>query len=188
MKPLEIFTTPIWHIPVEESDKEVIGKLYDWAIEIREKNPGAKISNRGGFHSNYPPIIEKDYKFIPDDGLLNKKLNFLPDVDIQSWWVLVNEKGDYNIQHTHPGSDLSLIWYLTDNNNSLKLVDPMLQSRYKFPEIFPNQHTTYDWDCLAGDILIFPADIPHSVERHELNTPRVSLVMNLELVRPLNNF
>ena len=34
-------------------------------------------------------------------------------------------------------------------------------------------------DCKAGDLIVFPSDVPHGVEEHKLDTPRISVAFNL---------
>ena len=34
-------------------------------------------------------------------------------------------------------------------------------------------------NCGAGDLLVFPSDVPHRVEEHTLDTPRISVGINL---------
>ena len=34
-------------------------------------------------------------------------------------------------------------------------------------------------DCKAGSLLIFPADVPHRVEEHVLDTKRISVSFNI---------
>ena len=96
----------------------------------------------------------------------------------------VNEKGDFNFQHTHPKSDLSGIWYLTDNNNSLVFIDPLQHSRSNlylaFPELDIGEGVYVN--AKAGEVLIFPSDLPHYVEPHSLDTTRVSVSFNMHLI------
>ena len=114
-------------------------------------------------------------------------LRFLPKFTLQNWWVNVNGKGDFNMAHTHSGSDLSLVWYLTDNNNSFRIFNPQHHVRNNINRAFSgyasygfNYELVKPVDCKEGDIIIFPSDLEHYVEPHELRKERVTVSLNLK--------
>ena len=171
-KPEHIFASPFWHI----RDDMPQGALK-WALNYKKTHPMAqRRSNRGGYQSmpthNFDEFEYKSY--------IIAVLRFLPKFTLQNWWVNVNGKGDFNMAHTHSGSDLSLVWYLTDNNNSLTIHNPMSYSRSNLnialPDINPDNISI---SAKAGDFLVFPGDVIHSVDQHELDTPRISLSLNM---------
>ena len=177
VKPQLLFSTPIWHVR-----GDVPSGALEWALEYEKEHPheyGAK-SNRGGYQSLSLSNTE-DFPYIEEMG--NRLKNCMPKCRITNWWLNVNRKGDYNVKHNHPTSNFAIIWYFTDNNNSLKLEDPLSMSRQVFHDTFNTRalwdyEVVYSWDCTAGEILVFPSDVPHWVESHELDTPRVSVSFN----------
>ena len=85
-----------------------------WALEYKKANASVEYSNRGGYQSN------QNYNFntFPyHEHVRNMLGQFTPfnEFMIEGWWLNVNEKGDYNLPHTHPGTDLAAVWYITDN-------------------------------------------------------------------------
>ena len=170
------FGSPIWraYTPLPRG-------AYEWALDYKEDNESKTRSGRGGYQS-----VAQDSDFLPypfRDHILNT-FPFKDKVRMDSWWLNVNQKGDFNMRHTHPRSDLSGIWYLTDNNNTLVFEDPMAHTRHSlykaFPELGIGEGTFVN--AKAGEILIFPSDLPHFVEPHPLDTKRVSVSFNMHLI------
>ena len=177
-----IFGTPIWQFR-----KELPKGVVEWALSFENKsnsrtiNPG---SNRGGFQSE----PSERFDAIPSEFIEHVQSIFMnfPLYKFTNWWVNINKKGDYNVSHTHPGSDLTVIWFLTDNNRTLNLDNPNSHNRYKLQQVLPqtqqnslNIGSSILLDAHAGDFIVFPADIRHSVEEHKLDTSKVSVSFNL---------
>ena len=173
MHPSKIFETPLWIIP-----GEVPKGMYKWTKEYQKNNNSNQISNRGGYQSPMSKAVN-DIPFKYSNYLIDK-LHFLPKFKITTWWLNINYKGNYNIAHTHPMSDLVVIWYMTDNHGLLKLRDPFGHERFNMYEKFKISDVKNP-DVSAGDIVIFPADIEHEVEPHEFSKPRICLSFNLNL-------
>ena len=95
--------------------------IYDWCLEYKENNSSIERerSNRGGYQS----LVSNNFNSFPYTDYIIKQLNFLPRFNLQSWWININNKGNYNITHIHPGSELSIVWHITDSDNSLVLED-----------------------------------------------------------------
>ena len=168
-----IFPTPIWKI-----EAEVPKGGIKWAIEYKKNNPSIERSNRGGYQSNAKSRLDG----FPYTEELVKKLINLPKFTLNNWWLNINRKGDFNHYHTHPCSDLSGIWYFTDNNNSLRFIDSNIHTRNALTfckEL--NYNTCLEWDATAGTIIVFPSDLQHAVEPHKLRTPRISIAFNLNI-------
>ena len=174
-----IFSTPVFHLT---GKKEEVKGLKDWALKWERKDHNKEeYSNRGGYHSTN----NQDYNSIPNVSILKNKLGFLPEHTLGNWWINIQRKGDYNVTHNHPRSDLSFIWYVTDNYNSLVFVNyqnEMMRNRllsaFKTKDLFEYQ---FKWNCKAGDVLIFPSDTLHYTRMHDLRTPRISISGNLIL-------
>jgi len=173
MHPTNIFETPLWIIP-----GEVPEGMYKWTKEYQRNNPSRQVSNRGGYQSPSPNGVD-DIPFEYADYFINK-LEFLPRFKVNNWWLNINYKGNYNVVHTHPMTDLAVIWYMTDNHGLLKIRNPVAHQRWNVLDklnigIEKSIHAT------AGDIVVFPADIEHEVESHELREPRICLSFNIDL-------
>ena len=170
------FGSPIWraYTPLPRG-------AFEWAMDYKEDNDNKQRSNRGGYQS-----VAQSFDYLPFPFINNirESFPFMKKVRMANWWLNVNEKGDFNFRHTHPKCDLSGIWYISDNNNTLVFEDPMQHSRsnlyMKFPELDIGECVYVN--AKAGEILIFPSDLPHYVEPHLLDTQRVSVSFNMHLI------
>ena len=174
------FATPLWKVENNLSTEQLT-ELQEWALQHEKDNESLRVSNKGGYHGPFSNKFDQ----IPALKLVLEQLEFLPRFAMKEWWVNINRKGNFNNAHIHAGYDLSLIWYLTDNNHSLRLEHPLAYSRDSFERAFgddPFYNTWATFDCKAGDIIIFPSDIMHSVAPHELDTPRISIAMNISFL------
>lgn len=168
--------TPWWHF-----QEDLPQGAYEWALSLQTSLPNINenlSSRKGGYQSKN----SSDFSQIPSQFVehIQKVFRDFPRFQFTNWWVNISNKGDYNTAHVHPGSDLSVIWYLTDNNNSLTIHNPMSYSRSNLnialPDINPDNISI---SAKAGDFLVFPGDVIHSVDQHELDTPRISLSLNM---------
>ena len=99
--------------------------------EIDQK--GAHHSNEGGYHSK---MMHKQYMDDKSDILselvdgidwyvaeyvkTNIKDNYI--TKLSDWWFMINNKGNWNVPHTHGRTDIAAIFYVKVPENSGKLV------------------------------------------------------------------
>ena len=186
---ITLFRTPLWAL-----EEELPIGAYKWALDFREKNPSDIVkSNRGGYQSPNNIIHYKntgnDLVFDYTDGFpyyhyIRNALNKIKGMEnyiMTDWWLNINEKGDYNLPHQHPGAALSLIWYITHNEGLLNFQEPSLMSRHVLYSggLYGEEQNNKFIKCPAGTILVFPSDIIHRVDEHKLDTPRISVSSNL---------
>tara|TARA_B100000212_G_C27150906_1_gene437471 strand:- start:50 stop:643 length:594 start_codon:yes stop_codon:yes gene_type:complete len=182
-----IFTTPVWESMITGVDNQ---SIKEYAHKLRNKYPGAQISNRGGWHSKEldTPLPESL------DNLINDLTQFLNnycaqwtginDLMLGNWWININGKYNYNAEHDHQNAILSAVYYvevLADNTGDLKLHRED-SSRYylgeytKNPTHFSSQ--SYISKPTCGKLVVFPAWTKHSVEMNNSNTERISIAFN----------
>ena len=176
MRQPTLFSTPMWtfNAPIPDGVKE-------WALGYKKANASVVISNRGGYQS------QQNFNFntFPyHEHVKNMMAEFTPfnEFAVVGWWLNINEKGDYNLTHTHPSTDLAAVWYITDNENALYFQDPLIQNRSNlYSNIFSQfgETATKAFDCKKGDLIVFPSDVHHGVEPHQLDTPRISIAFNM---------
>ena len=186
-KQQHIFTTPVWESMITGVDNQ---SIKEYAHKLRNKYPGAQISNRGGWHSKEldTPLPESL------DNLINDLTQFLNnycaqwtginDLMLGNWWININGKYNYNAEHDHQNAILSAVYYvevLADNTGDLKLHRED-SSRYylgeytKNPTHFSSQ--SYISKPTCGKLVVFPAWTKHSVEMNNSNTERISIAFN----------
>jgi len=172
-----LFPTPLWHL----YNIELPNGIYEWSLEYEKNEPGVVYTNRlNGYHSPY-----KDINNFPYIDELQNHLKFLPRFSYGSWWININRKDQFNYDHTHPTSDLAVVWYinvLPNENQLLTFIDPNAHVRDKLLNA-TNYQTKNDVQpsVANGDILIFPSDVVHRVEPSSSNEPRISFACNLKL-------
>ena len=180
-KPLQIkksnlFSTPIWRAPSKLQEG-----AFEWALKYKESNISSTRSARGGYQSSAKsfddlPSVYAHHIFDTLKVIL-KGICF----ELGPWWLNVNQKSDFNMKHTHPNHDLSGIWYITDNSNTLVFIDPLAHSRDALYDSFNDMHECLLIDAKAGEIILFPSDVPHYVEPHPYDTTRISVSWNMYL-------
>ena len=154
--------------------------LVGYACIINRSNGKSNIKEKivSQIDLNIPTYTKDD---LPNDlsNIFHERLSTLPTCSLMGWWLNVNEKGDFNVLHTHPLANASIVFYLTDNHGSLIFQHPSSHSRWAFIKAFNERHATRFF-ANAGDMLVFPADLEHCVEPNERDEPRISISMNLK--------
>ena len=176
---LEDHTNILFYSPIWWFEQPLPPKAYEWAFWLKEQTYEHRVqkSNRGGFQS--PGLKWKDFEFRDHVQNILYEFKEFENFKFNNWWLNINEKGDYNNKHVHPGSELSGIWYITDNEGLLKFEDPHVMTRDRIiSKVFGND-TCLQVKCLAGDLVLFPSDMQHSVLKHTLDTPRISVSFNM---------
>ena len=166
----ELFPTPVWHIEV--TPQVLVDELYKGAYKLKEVYTDTpQRSNQGGYQT---PAFE--WKEFHPQGIeyIDKVVGDMFKFKVESWWYNINGKGHWNHPHTHPGTDLALVLYLTDTDNLLTFINPFSQRKL-------NHVTGFQPKTKKGDILIFPADLLHYVMPNPREEDRISISMNLQL-------
>jgi uncharacterized protein (TIGR02466 family) len=192
MSLINLFPTPIVHIEVQPR-----AKLLSWAKNFSEQAAHDPNSSSAGWHSQYDlhtlPEFAEHWQSIWEDviygccQLIDDRHEVLP----ASMWLNKNKPGDYNLSHKHYNVDLSgVLWLETPPNcgrivfeneqditryNLIEKVDPDYQNASSF-------HHTVWFEPVAWNMIIFPADLRHSVERNRSDQDRLSLGFNLKVV------
>ena len=181
-----IFSTPLWHI--DGTPQPLIDELLKGAYHIKDNYETVSISNEGGYQSpmfNWEDFHPEGKQYI--DSILKEELStskrYKDGVDKDGrhskslpnifWWININNQGCRNTPHTHPGSDLALVLYLTDSDGLLTLFNPHAQ------RVISTHNTSIN--AQKGDIVLFPADLVHYVMPNPRDEDRISISMNLQL-------
>lgn len=101
-------------------------------------------------------------------------------------WANVNEAGDYNIMHMHPGNHLSVVYYVATGkpapdhktNGRLELRDPRPAANFcEMPNSIASG--TLLIQPQPGLMVVFPAWIDHWVHPFQGEGQRISIAMNI---------
>jgi len=178
------FGTPVWHV-----ESKLPEGVFDWALDIEKNVENQKRSSKLGYQSpqmytsmvggiQYPLNNWEEFPYLDH---IKDNLSFFPKFNFLNYWVNINRKNAYNVKHTHPNSDLSVVWYITDSKGLLLFEDPLAHIRAKLCEKM-NIPIDIRANISAGNFIIFPSDLPHFVEPHILDEPRITVAFNLSLV------
>ena len=156
----DLWPTPLWHI--EGAPQQLIDELYQGAYRFKEKHPSTNRSNEGGYQT---PFL--DWKDFHPQGIeyINKVVGDIFKFQVKEWWYNINPKSTWNLPHTHPNCDMALVFYVTDSDSLLQLINPHSMR-------VNNEHYN-SIDAKKGDIIMFPSDIMHFVMANQRKEDRI---------------
>ena len=195
---LKLFPQPVFKYQVD-SYETINKELLDYIYDLYENDKtGVKKSNINGWHSrsfdmkDSGNIPNKFYSHINNcikDVFKNYGWVYdLSKIKCTSMWAIINKKGNFNIEHTHSNNYLSAAYYVKapENCGNFKASNPNIISRNLYP--ISKQGTEFNSNTVSikvneGDLLIFPAYLPHSVEENKSNDDRVIVSFNIDIIR-----
>lgn len=191
------FPDPVFRYKIsnhKQHNKDLSKYIYD--IYNDDKN-GIKLSNINGWHSKPFNLNEKNsppnnfFLSIKDhiqDVFNNYGWSFNPEkIKCEAMWAVINKKGNFNIEHIHANCHLSAAYYVKvpENSGNFRIFNPNNISRNRFPLI----SKTTDLNMLSaslkvneGELLIFPAYLPHAVGQNETDEDRIVVSFNLNIL------
>lgn len=180
-----LFPTPVWATELEIDNSMLVA----YATHLKETSAGVAISNIGGWQSEklipspdnqraLSPLIAELQKLLDTIGT---DYNFKKPLRIIDIWININEKGNFNINHNHPGAALSGVYYIkTDGSGPLEFVRSATEGY--FWQTFTNNSdnketwTGYRFEPKEGRVILFPAWVEHSVA--PCDSQRISIAFN----------
>jgi uncharacterized protein (TIGR02466 family) len=189
----EWFSTPIWY----DVFKNISSEQYDEAIVyckyLQTNTPGRVRSNVGGWQSEnlyYENIIDTPLQVYFDILAPHIKQAF-QDIGVErehflaNIWININQTGNGNRQHAHPGSSLSGVFYLTKNNSSIVFTRNQDIPWFHLSNLKSNNNTKLSFNDVAytpmqGQYIIFPSWLHHRVMPNQNDCERISIAFNLE--------
>ncbi len=192
------FPQPVFHYKLEnfEDHNE---KLSNYIYNLNKEDPkGVERSNQGGWHSKPFDLKEKDsapFKFFVSiqmyvaDTFKEYGWKYNPGkVNLTEMWAIINKKSNFNLEHTHPNNYLSAAYYVKapENCGSFKITNPNLISRERIT--MSDKKTEFNQNIAhikpnEGDLLLFPAYLPHSVGMNQSDEDRIVISFNVDILR-----
>ena len=197
-KIFEYFAHPVFKYKLEDySNHNKL--LIKYINQLKKEDPkGQKKSNLGGWHSPFFDLNNNTsvgYKFLatlqPYIIDVFKSYGWAFDhkkVIYSGMWAIINKKGDSNNEHIHPNSNLSAAYYVKAPKDCGEFVvnNPHAVNR----NIFPERENPTELNRLIakhkveeGDLLIFPAYLPHHVLPNKSDEERIVISFNLWIRR-----
>ena len=195
-KVLRLFSTPVVLAEVDEA--EALNAALEAAIlERKAQDPGVVRSNVGGWHSK-PDLLawagdagRKVARAVSE--LANAHTNDARGKPANvNWrveaWANVSGAGHSNAQHIHGGCYWSAVYYVRAEPSTsghlllhdprmpaLRMHAPGLRLKDAGPELIARVRPQ------AGQIVLFPSWLAHSVEASDGESERISIALNLSL-------
>ena len=172
------FAQPIFQYQLESYERHNQDlKKYIYNSYNEDPN-GLSRSNQGGWHSkpfdlkdkNSAPFIffQSIQKYVADVFKEYGWLYVPGKVNLTEMWAIINKKNNFNIEHTHPNNYLSAAYYVKapENCGSFIVTNPNSVSRERITASV--RKTEFNQNIAQikpkeGDLLLFPAYLPHSV-------------------------
>ena len=195
---LKLFPQPVFKFKIRDY-KDINLNLLKYIYELQKKDKiGVKKSNINGWHSQ--PFDLSNPNEIPNKFFSSiniyiksvfKSYGWLFDgtkIKCTSMWAIINKKNNFNIEHTHSNNYLSAAYYVKapENCGNFKASNPNIINR----NIYPKAEVATELNSNSaiiniseGDLLIFPAYLPHSVEENKSDEDRVIVSFNLDILR-----
>ena len=100
-------------------------------------------------------------------------------------WAIINKKNDFNVIHTHPNCYLSAAYYVKAPKDcgNFKVESPNIAKRYAYPEIANQNELNVEVASInisEGDLLLFPAYLPHKIKKNESDDDRIVISFNVD--------
>ncbi len=195
---LKLFPQPVFKYQINDYEK-LNEKFIKYIYDLHKKdNVGVKKSNINGWHSKAFDLEDKNN--IPNKFYSHINSNIKDVFNKYGWeyeeskvkctsmWAIINKKGNFNIEHTHPNNYLSAAYYVKapDNCGNFKATNPNILNRHlraKSDQANELNSNSASIKINEGDLLIFPAYLPHSVEENRSDEDRVIVSFNIDILK-----
>ena len=195
-KILTYFPQPIFRYKVDNY-KTFNKELEEYIYKLKkEDNEGVVRSNRGGWHSKSFKVREKgtiQNRFTQElskyifDVIQTYGWKCVPErVVVSEMWAIINKPRDFNVIHTHPNAYLSAAYYVKAPEKAGRFVieNPLSVARHSYPAHATK--TEYNIKAAAldieeGDLLLFPAYLPHKVNENKSDEDRIVISFNVNI-------
>ena len=177
---ISVFPTPVQIYKYENSiDKEL---NYIENLPYQEQVANSNFKSKDSYLTKHEQL--KDLKiFFKEciDDYCNVITNSDQRLVITQLWANKNPTGAKHHEHIHPNSILSGVFYLRQD----KTLPPIQfsKSNQQGLKLDPRKYTTHNAEtfllpCTAGELIIFPSDLRHSVPINVGKESRISLSFN----------
>jgi uncharacterized protein (TIGR02466 family) len=177
---LQIFPTPVL-ITKYESDLSKELKYVDY-LPYKEQKGNANFKSQDTYLMEIEELKNiKDFFY----ESLNKYTKNINQSDqrlvITQCWANKNPPGSKHHEHVHPNSILSGVFYLKQDKTLPPIqFNKSIQEAMKLdPKKYNNLNSeTFLLPCVAGELLLFPSNLKHSVPTNMGKEARISLSFN----------
>lgn len=176
---------------------ELNRELRETILAYERDNPGADLTNVGGWHSETGALdfcgpagkqLVERMLVMTDEATVRLYADFDRPPEPLSWtlsaWANINRRGAYNKMHTHPGATWSGVYYVDSGEadpaaegTAIHLTDPCpTRTASFFPDLTA---TSILFRPTPGLMILFPGYLPHAVQPHKGAGVRISVAFNV---------
>lgn len=182
------FVTPIWYDYTQFDYAAAANRC----LELSKTYPNRVLSNAGGWQSSSIDLREYSEFHIIHNTIcykineIAKQINQEGKLQLDNVWINLNYPGSSNLRHVHPVTAFSGTIYISVNERSGRIVffgdSPIIHYTFKNKgcELFYDE--VY-YTPKNGMIVMFPAWVPHAVERNESDDTRISISFNVSQIQ-----
>lgn len=179
MKRHHLFYSPIIETELDLDYTDLVNKI----LKESETESSRTFSNRGGWQSDNNFMFRDSLRPYLDE--LDRHINDICAKCYTDWifyfensWVNVNQRGDYNLSHKHPGAQISAVFWVLAPENCGDIVFSHPSDFSVIPERYDDLRPTWKYKPKQGSMLIFPAYLLHCVEQSKTDDKRISIAFN----------
>ena len=177
---LTVFPTPVQIYKYENSiEKEL---KYIENIEWKKQVANDNFRSKDSYLTKHESLksITSFFKECIDD-YCNTIINSNQRLVITQLWGNRNPKGSKHHEHVHPNSIISGVFYLRQDPK-LPPIQFSKASQHGM-KLDPKQYNNYNAEtfllpCVAGELILFPSNLKHSVPTNQGEEERISLSFN----------
>jgi uncharacterized protein (TIGR02466 family) len=188
MQAIKIFSDPIWQARFPGRLDKIIERAnaYKTQKEVVNNVLSGEVIQRYNFKDNpheWSELEEFNKWFVPN---MEKVWNDW-DCQLDEWqelrfksWINYSNKGNYQLEHTHPNDVMTVIFYLNKPKDtaSLQVQNPMMYH-------WNNNTKTQFWKDIpstTGDVIVIPGWMLHRVDINESEEERISITINATII------
>ncbi len=166
--------------------------IEQYCQDMKASSAGRVISNGGGWQSENldpaAPALRDLFAAVQKClGEVHRAFNFNDAMHqvITESWANINQKGDFNYSHDHPGSLFSCVYYVKGgpDKGELEFKTPIAPHTYTISNDLVGAFNAFTGHAMlippiTGDLLIFPSWLLHRVNRSRSDEDRISIAFN----------
>ena len=162
--------------------------LIEWMRLYSLDNETVTKSNNGGYQSPDNFYLERSFSPYMNriSELIVSTINYYIDdeisqlhenqLSVSNMWFNINYKNSYNVSHTHPGCVLAGVFWVQCPQEvspiTFNCCDDFARATYE-------KYTSHSFDPKEGQMVLFPAHVPHRVDINHTKQTRISIAFNL---------
>jgi uncharacterized protein (TIGR02466 family) len=168
-----------------------IKDIADYCLKIKNNAEGAQISNRGGWQSHnltgeHSPLNSLFQSIANAGKIYGNTISYNYPLNANTVWININNYKDYNIDHIHPHSVASGVYFVKARSGDLVLRHPainLMGYNWASPNLkkyTPHNSAVCKIPPVDNTLIIFPGWLSHHVEANLDKKDRISISFNLD--------